>query len=228
MSDNTVVDPVFDIDPSGINDPIYKALAARFDPLEHGTLPKAGGQTYVPWNLIANRLNIVLGVEHWSFHILREGFTPSECWVLGELTATIRDTVTVRQQYGLSPVTTDDVLKKAGTDALKKCAQVLGVALYLTDADERAEVKADMAAARRDANKPLPAPPNPPKPAGFFCLECHALVQSAGTVNVPKKTKDGSLVRVSVPVLDFAPVCDERLGGFHCPNCYEKKWFGAA
>lgn len=170
MSDEPIIDPVIHIDPSAIKDPVYQALAARFEPLEHGTLAKAGGQTYVPWNLIANRLNVVLGVEKWSFRILREGFTASECWVLGELSASIRDTVTVRQQYGVSPLTVgssqvDDLLKKAGTDALKKCAQVLGVALYLTDADERAEVKAEMAAARRQQPNPTTRPPTAATPA---------------------------------------------------------------
>lgn len=146
---------------AGIEDAVYAALSEQFPTEAHKTLERAGGQTYVPWNLVAERLNLVLGVENWSFRVIREGFTQDECWVLGELAATIRGAVAVRQQYGVSPLVmgqkqtpVDDLLKKAGTDAFKKCAQVLGVALYLTDADDRAEVQAAM----RGAGKPKPAP----------------------------------------------------------------------
>lgn len=204
MSNDPVVEPVFDIDPSVITDPVYQALAARFDPLEHGTLPKAGGQTYVPWNLINHRLNVVLGVEKWSFRILREGFTASECWVLGELTATIRETETVRQQYGVSPLTGDDVIKKAGTDALKKCAQVLGVALYLTDADERAEVKAEMAAARRNPTpRPQVAPTSAPKAPGTASTSSAETTAPSTTAAAPadsQKVRDAAVLTGASPI----------------------------
>jgi hypothetical protein len=55
-------------------------------------------------------------------------------------------------------------------------------------------------------------------------------------VSVPRLTKDGTLAKqqdgtlakVSVPVSDFAPVCENRLGGFHCPGCYEQKMTAGA
>jgi hypothetical protein len=157
---------------AGGDDPVYAALAAHFPAEEHKTLERAGGQTYVPWNLVAERLNTVLGVENWSFRILREGFTATECWVLGEMTVTIREIEAVRQQYGVSPLTmgaketpVDDLMKKAGTDALKKCAQVFGVALYLTDADERREVQAAMRGQKAPPKPKMPAhPANEPSP----------------------------------------------------------------
>jgi hypothetical protein len=149
---------------------------------------------------------------------------------------------------------TTDLFKIAGTDAFSKAATLFGCGLYRSIQEERAEVEAAMQAAIREANRPQQRPqpaqtgkpagptplhdadrtavltgaPNPPRPAGYFCIECHGLVKTDGEVSVPKKKKDGSIVRVSVPVADFAPVCEERLGGFHCPGCYEKKWFGAA
>lgn len=132
----------------------YARLTERFAAEEHKTLAARGGQTYVPWNLVAGRLNDVLGVTGWSFEVIREGFTQNECWVLGRLNATIDGETTIRDQYGCADIMlgqspNTDLLKKAGTDALKKCAQVLGVALYLTDAEERAEVKREQEAQKR-------------------------------------------------------------------------------
>src|SRR5687767_4536638 len=102
----------------------YERLAERFAPEEHKTLQARGGQTYVPWNLVAGRLNDVLGVTGWSFEVIREGFTPAECWVLGRLTATIDGETTSRDQYGCADIMlgqspNTDLLKKAGTDSLK-------------------------------------------------------------------------------------------------------------
>jgi hypothetical protein len=133
-------------------------LAERFDTAAHKKVKKGGReQTYVPWTDKVERLNEVLGPD-WSFRIIREGLTDTEAWVLGELTATIDGVVTVRQQYGCeaitrgqsaSPVT--DLFKIAGTDALSKAATLLGVGMYLSIAEERAEVEAAMQEAVRAA-----------------------------------------------------------------------------
>lgn len=233
----------------------YGRLAERFPTEAHKTLARAGGQTYVPWNLVAERLNLVLGFEHWSFRIIREGFTSTEAWALGELTATIDGTVTVRQQYGVAPLTmgqreapNDDLMKKVGTDALKKCAQVLGVALYLTDADERSEVQADMRAEQQAAEKAKregqgsPAdssrvrkaamagganPTTGPTAVGRRCREdgCDVTLADDATVSILKK-KEGP--RVEVKVAEFAPVCIERLKGFYCAEHYDQRYWGAA
>jgi hypothetical protein len=80
---------------------IYSLLAERFPTECHATVNKGGGdQTYVPAEKVIERLNLVLGVAGWSFTVVREGFTDTEAWVLGRLTATV-DGVTVRRdQYG--------------------------------------------------------------------------------------------------------------------------------
>lgn len=160
----------------------YARLTEHFAPDEHKTLAARGGQTYVPWNLVAGRLNEVLGVTGWSFEVMREGFTTNEAWVLGRLTAIIDGEKTTRDQYGCADImlgqsANTDLLKKAGTDALKKCAQVLGVALYLTDAEERAEVKAAQQAQQRQAQRPKPTP------------ETAAAAQLTGADPTPLKTK---------------------------------------
>lgn len=160
----------------------YARLTEHFAPEEHKELQARGGQTYVPWNLVAGRLNDVLGVTGWSFEVIREGFTQSECWVLGRLKATIDGEETIRDQYGCADIMlgqspNTDLLKKAGTDALKKCAQVLGVALYLTDAEERAEVKAAKQAQKRGAQKPTPPANTATCDAAFFTRKWHASVK---------------------------------------------------
>lgn len=141
---------------------IYSQLAARFPTEDHAKVNKGGGdQTYVPAEKVISRLNDVLGVAGWSFRVLREGENDVEAWVLGELTATIDGKTVTRQQYGNQERTVGrgerekpviDRFKKAGTDALKKCASLMGVALYLYDADERHEVEAEM----REAARPKP------------------------------------------------------------------------
>lgn len=143
---------------------LYGRLSARFD--NHKTVNKGGGdQTYVPSVDVIDRLNTEIGLAGWSFRVIREGFTATEAWVLGEITATIDGATVVRQQYGNEPITmgrsekaTGDLLKKAGTDALKKCATLLGVAAYLYDEDERREVQAEMREQARSGNRPAPKP----------------------------------------------------------------------
>lgn len=143
---------------------LYQRLARRFE--THKTVNKGGSdQTYVPAADVIERLNQELGLTGWSFVVVREGFTATEAWVLGELTATIDGVQVKRQQYGNEPITmgrsekaTGDLLKKAGTDALKKCATLIGVAAYLYDEDERREVQAEMLEQARNGGKPAPKP----------------------------------------------------------------------
>jgi hypothetical protein len=114
---------------------------------------------YITGEQAISRLNEVLGVAGWNFRVLEHGIHPEadEVWVLGEITATFPATngpatdgaadgaagpITVtRQQFGSQKIkrsrssgTPLDIgfdLKGATTDALKKCASLLGVALYL-------------------------------------------------------------------------------------------------
>ena len=44
-------------------------------------------------------------------------------------------------------------------------------------------------------------------------------------MNIQKNDKKQ---RVTVSVEEFYPVCSDRLGGFHCAACYDKKYWGAA
>jgi hypothetical protein len=89
-------------------------------------------------------LNEVLGVAGWSFRILRHDINTEadEAWALGELVAQIGERTVVRQQFGSQklrrsrstgvPLDLGFDLKGASTDAMKKCASLLGVGLYLS------------------------------------------------------------------------------------------------
>lgn len=147
----------------------YERLSARFPAEVHKKVNKGGGdQTYVPAVDIFDRVDEVLGVAGWQARVIREGMTATEAWVLAEVAAHIDGELCVRQQYGCESITVGrdakpvgDLFKKAATDAYKKCLTLLGVARYLYDADERHEVEAEMAAARRTTKQPRTASPQP-------------------------------------------------------------------
>src|SRR5215207_6356645 len=121
---------------------LYERLAAPFD----STFKDVRGGVeleYLTGEQVVSRLNEVLGVVGWSFRIVEHGIhaEADECWVLAELTATFGETTVTRQQFGSQKVKRSrssgvplDIgfdLKGAATDALKKCASLIGVALYL-------------------------------------------------------------------------------------------------
>ena len=121
---------------------IYQRLAAPFD----STFKDVRGGVeleYITGEQCVSRLNEVLGVAGWSLKVLEHGFhaEADEAWVLAELVANFGGTLVTRQQFGSQKVkrsrasgTPLDIgfdLKGATTDALKKCAMLLGVGLYL-------------------------------------------------------------------------------------------------
>lgn len=165
----------------------YQRLAAPFDVSEHARVQKGGmQQTYAPWTAYVERLNDVLGPEQWSFRVVREGFTDTECWVLGEITATIDGVTVTRQQYGCEPITkgrnetpTTDLLKTAASDAIKKAASLIGPGLYLSIKEEREAIERAMREAQRPQQQPTeirgvpvhkPTPPGPRKANVEGCM----------------------------------------------------------
>lgn len=103
-----------------------------------------GGKTlsYVETHTVIARLNE--GLDAWSFEIVRHEVLDDEVVVVGKLTA---DGI-IKMSFGGSPLTRDrdgrcvsiaDDLKSAGSDALKKAASLLGVALELYGGGTAAE-----------------------------------------------------------------------------------------
>ena len=124
-------------------DDVYSRLAA---PFEVTFTDVRGGveMKYVSGEQVVTRLNEVLGVGGWSFRVLGHDIhsEADEAWALGELMAEIGERTVVRQQFGSqkvrrsrstgAPLDLGFDLKGASTDAMKKCASLLGVGLYLS------------------------------------------------------------------------------------------------
>jgi hypothetical protein len=131
---------------------IYTSLAREF---EHTFSDTRGGVnlTYITGEQATTRLNEVLGYDGWSFEIISSEVVEDEVLVLGELTVWSRgesdsNALSVsRQQYGSQKIkrkrdsgTILDIgfdYKGAATDALKKCASLVGVGLYLSRKEEQ-------------------------------------------------------------------------------------------
>jgi hypothetical protein len=144
-------------------DEVYQQLAA---PFESTFRDQRGGVDleYITGEQCVSRLNQVLGPAGWSFTVREHGINAEadEVWVLGELTLVIDGQAAVRQQFGSQRVkrnrasgTPLDVgfdLKGATTDALKKCASLIGVGLYLS---RKEPAPPDSASADGDHGEPL-------------------------------------------------------------------------
>lgn len=130
---------------------LYEELAKAWPPEETFSRNVGGTNlTYVTGEQVTTRLNKVLGVDGWSFRSLEHGLNAEadEIWVLGELTAFFLNSDgslydVVRQQFGSQkikrsrqsgqPLDVGFDLKGATTDAMKKCASMIGVGLYLSE-----------------------------------------------------------------------------------------------
>lgn len=113
-----------------------------------------GGKTfrYVSGSYVQDRLNQVFAWS-WSFEVKDHGNSPSgkSVWVLGRLTIIdplSKNVIVAKEQFGSSDIKTDssgaevdyaDDFKAAATDALKKCASLLGVAADIYADDETAK-----------------------------------------------------------------------------------------
>jgi hypothetical protein len=105
--------------------------------------------TFISGEQVVRRLNEALGVAGWSLRILEHGVNQEadEAWALGEIVAEIDGKMVTRQQFGSqklrrsrstgAPLDLGFDLKGASTDAMKKCASLLGVGLYLSRKDPR-------------------------------------------------------------------------------------------
>lgn len=158
-------------------DETYERLAAPFD--QTFTDVRGGvSLVYITGEQVASRLNEVLGPACWAFRVLQHGIneTADEVWALGELSAWLipergglaTDTGSniarevVRQQFGSQKVKRSrstgmplDIgfdLKGATTDAMKKCASLIGVGLYLSH--KEAPVQQRRAAPPQSSDRP--------------------------------------------------------------------------
>ena len=119
--------------------PLYADLTAPFE--GYYTAEGVFGP-FLSGEQVASRLNHVLGVGKWMFAVLSQSYDEhnDEIVVLGELRAWIDGQWITRQQFGgqkpnrrksgeITSIGND--YKGAATDAMKKCASLFGVGLYL-------------------------------------------------------------------------------------------------
>jgi hypothetical protein len=110
--------------------------------------PGPGGLqlSYVEVGYVINMLNQVFGYD-WDFKVLDQQIGKKQVWVRGELTVRLKEHTITKGQFGGAdiklnrstnePVSIADDLKAAGSDCLKKCASMLGIAgdVYWKDLD---------------------------------------------------------------------------------------------
>jgi hypothetical protein len=111
---------------------------------------------YIPVSEVINRLNKVLGVEQWSFNVVKCDRDPIDTdFVIAHVQIRwySRDGIQFIERDGIGGqrikrnkagqiVDLGDEFKGAISDALKKAAQTLGVGLYLARSEDALEIEA--------------------------------------------------------------------------------------
>lgn len=159
---------------------IYERLTKPFDVTF--TDVRGGVElTYVTGEQVIGRLNDVLGFLSWSFRVVEHGINAEadEVWVLGELVAEVEGKPVTRQQFGSqkvkrsrqsgAPLDIGFDLKGAATDALKKCASLVGVGLYLS---KKETIPTSIHQATAQPVRALPMLEDPSD--SFSCEQCGA------------------------------------------------------
>lgn len=115
-------------------------------------IPGGGTAKYVSVQYMINTLNLITGFR-WSFDVLDEKEQHGQIVVKGQLTVVFKDgTELVKTQFGraflkMSRGTPKEVIdygndfKAAASDALKKCASLLGIAWDVYSSDEMNEIQ---------------------------------------------------------------------------------------
>jgi hypothetical protein len=131
------------------NAEVIAVLNREFDPSQIRQVPGAFGKMldYIDYPAVLGRLDEAFGPDGWSFEvedIKPVGDAVSGCMIArGKLTATFPDgTVVTKGQCGGNAygqgdggrgMKPDDAAKAAASDAVKKCAAMLGVGRYLSE-----------------------------------------------------------------------------------------------
>jgi len=135
---------------------LYHNLSEAFPQEMERTLNKGGASlTYIPVSEVINRLNKILGVDKWSFTIVRcerDAIDPDFIvahvridWYGDDASQFVsRDGFggqKIKRTKQGQIVDLGDEFKGAISDALKKAAQTLGVGLYLARSEDAMEVE---------------------------------------------------------------------------------------
>lgn len=143
----------------GLKDEQIKALARPVDP-ETEVEIMSDGVVYMPWIVVAKRLDDAVGVGQWA---LRQEGPPlydadeqeyafdGSLWICGKFAA--RAMGGQRWKPKNPRMTRTAAIEGARSDCLRKCAKHVGVAHELWDPDWRRKYKAEYATKRRARNR---------------------------------------------------------------------------
>lgn len=151
---------------------VLKMVASKTPPEHIYTRPGKGGQkfSYVTGVYVTKLLNFIFGFN-WDFEVLSHGKEGEQIWVHGKLTVKSPkgDTI-VKSQFGRADIKFKkdtkimldygNDLKAATTDALKKCASLLGIA---SDVYGKMEFKHEADVEVVEPEKPAPKVLTAPK-----------------------------------------------------------------
>ncbi|OIO52634.1 hypothetical protein COY93_03600 [Candidatus Uhrbacteria bacterium CG_4_10_14_0_8_um_filter_58_22] len=175
--------------------------------------------SYVEGGYVISKLNEAFSPLGWEFKIVEKGTTErkneksaeGEVWVYGELTIIDHKNGyrATKGQYGQHPihekVPIGDAYKAAGTDALKKCASFLGIAL-------------DVYWGTLDKNEDAPAPKM--TPAEMFeraKMMIASTKDTGGLVVYAEKLKDGKLFN-AVQKAELNKLISQRVDMLDAPD----------
>ena len=148
---NTIIAP-------DITSEIMHALYAQFPAEMEKTMVVSGVELrFVPVSEVINRLNRVLGIDSWSFEVIkieRDSIETDDIISHISLTAMINGSRIIKHGVGGAtvkrikstgkPLDLGNAYKMAVSDALKKAAQQLGVGLYLSRSADALDVEEAM------------------------------------------------------------------------------------
>lgn len=145
---------------------LYLQLSDPFPQEMERSISKSGvNLTYIPISEVINRLNKVLGVDKWSFTVVKcerdaidTDFVIAHVrleYSITEFQTIARDGIggqKIKRNKQGAIVDLGDEFKGAISDALKKAAQTMGVGLYLARSDDAMEIEQAIEAS---ANAPV-------------------------------------------------------------------------
>lgn len=137
---------------NALNEKQLQFLFKKTPPKFVKSRPARGGGNwdYVSGGYVRKVLNLIFGFN-WDFEVISEQVIGREVVVKGKLTCVSQRGTITKMQFGSKEIiykkgTTDPLsigndFKAAATDALKKCASMLGIAADVYDPQEFKEVK---------------------------------------------------------------------------------------
>ena len=195
-------------------DSLYDQLCRPFDTTY--TLRKGEVDlSYLTLEQVVSRLNEVLGVDGWWFDVKEHGSNEAHCWALGSLGVYFPTRSVIREQMGECSMSRGmaigDARKGAVSDALKKCASLFGVGLYLQAKEEPAQPSPAPMSREEFARTYEEVWQDAPKPALPACSDCKATIEEW-------RRKDGTIWSA----LQVAEYARKKYGRVLCWSCGRK------